>query len=77
MPAKPCLTHMVFTATPPAQISNQLALVGGRLLGIDTRMRQDSAVVGSEMGASACDVSRGKTSNKSVDSNVERVEGRE
>lgn len=76
VPVKPCLTHMVFTATPAAQISNHLALVGGRLLGIVTRMRQDVSVSGSEMGASACGISRGKTSNESVDSNIKMVESR-
>ena len=68
---------MVFTATPPAQISDHLAIVGGRLLGMDTRTRQDFSNTGSEMGLSACGISRGKTSNESVDSNIKRVEGRE
>lgn len=68
---------MVFTATPLAQISNHLALVGGRPLGMNTRIWHDSSDVGSEMGASVCGISRGEKSKESEDSNTKRVERRE
>lgn len=51
---------MVFTATPAAHISNHLALVGGILRGMDTRMWQDcgvGGVIGAERIISACCIS--------------------